>query len=292
MRMTSLIMLSVLLTYSGYAQQSAAPIPTSVQTQLLLDAAGPKQREAIKNIYLIVCPLSGPAGGYSAGTGFLLDTGVVVTNAHVVKECTYSNLYAITPDNQRMQFRRIVKDSGRDLAALLPTRLLSAGLKLSNGPDPLPGAEVSTWGYPFLYNDTTPLLSVGHVAGYRMDESNGTPTKHIVVNAAFNHGNSGGPLLLAQENSVIGVVVMTFHFYPPYVRQTIDEMSRSADGWFHSMKIRNADGTTKEVGYSEAQMAAIILDEFYQKTQIMIGEAISASEVNAMLKEHTQELRP
>jgi len=33
----------------------------------------------------------------------------------------------------------------------------------------------------------------------------------------------------------------------------------------------------------------MILEEFYQKTQIMIGEAISASEVAVLLK-HKQEL--
>ena len=58
------------------------------------------------------------------------------------------------------------------------------------------------------------------------------PTKHIVVNAAFNHGNSGGPLLLAQENSVIGVVVMTFHFYPPAVHMLIEGMANQKAG-FH-----------------------------------------------------------
>jgi hypothetical protein len=43
-------------------------------------------------------------------------------------------------------------------------------------------------------------------------------------------------------------------------------------------------------GVSEAQLTGMVLDEFYQKTQVMIGEAIAASEVAAMLKAHASEL--
>lgn len=34
----------------------------------------------------------------------------------------------------------------------------------------------------------------------------------------------------------------------------------------------------------------MVLEEFYEKTQVMIGEAISASELVAFLKEHAAEL--
>lgn len=59
------------------AQTSPVQVPTSVDPGLVMDAAGPEQRKSIGAIYLIVCPETG------AGTGFLLNSGVVVTNAHV-----------------------------------------------------------------------------------------------------------------------------------------------------------------------------------------------------------------
>ena len=152
------------------------------------------------------------------------------------------------------------------------------------------GSEVSTWGYPFAYSGATPLLSVGHVAGYRTDGSRGRPVKHVVVNAAFNHGNSGGPLLLAQENSVIGIVVLTMHFYPKYIKQMLDQMSGEPGGWSYGMTITREDGSQAKIQPSVPQMTAMILDEFYQKTQTMIGEAISASELAAMLNDRKQEL--
>jgi hypothetical protein len=107
------------------------------------------------------------------------------------------------------------------------------------------------------------------------------------VNGAFNHVNSGGPLLIAQDNQVIGVVVLTYNFYPAEVKQIIDALSKQNNGVMVGTLTR-PDGSKENV--SEARVTAMVLDEFYQKTQVMIGEAIAASEVAAMLKEHAAEL--
>ena len=108
-----------------------------------------------------------------------------------------------------------------------------------------------------------------------------------MVNGAFNHGNSGGPLLVSHSNEVIGIVVLTYHFYPPQVKQIIDLLSKQNWGVMMASK-RNSDGTSQQI--SEAQVTAMVLDEFYQKTQVMIGEAISVSELDAMLREHLSDL--
>jgi len=147
---------------------------------------------------------------------------------------------------------------------------------------------VSTWGYPLLYNGISPLLSVGYVSGFRQDNAHGPSVKHIIVNGAFNHGNSGGPLLVARNNEVIGVVVLTYLFYPPIVKQIIDSLARQGAG-FMVGTITNPDGTTSKV--SEAQVTSKVLDEFYQKTQVMIGEAIAGSELKAMLNDKEADLR-
>jgi len=266
-------------------QENLTEIPTSVQTTALLDAGGPQQREAIQSIFLIACPVT-----QSAGTGFLLDTGVIVTNAHVVKGCSSVNAYALATDNHRVQFRKVISDEARDLALLIPATPQGNGLKLSTDRDPLPGTVVSTWGYPFLFNGTTPLLSVGYVSGYRMDQSHARVTKHLILNAAINHGNSGGPLLLSQQNSVIGVVVATYVFFPPYVRQMLDELEKAGGAWYWGIRLARPDGTQQFIGGSQWQVMGLLFDQFYDKTQTMIGEAISASEIVAMIKEHKQEL--
>jgi len=263
------------------AQTSLVQVPTSVDAGLVMDAAGTEQRKSIGAIYLIVCPETG------AGTGFLLSSGVVVTNAHVVGTCGEQNLVGITASNQRIHFKKVITDQVRDLALLVPERNLGPGFKLAVKGNPLPGTTVSTWGYPLLYNGTSPLLSVGYISGYRQDSSSGRAVKHIVVNGAFNHGNSGGPLLVSHSNEVIGIVVLTYHFYPPQVKQIIDLLSKQNWGVMMASK-RNSDGTSQQI--SEAQVTAMVLDEFYQKTQVMIGEAISVSELDAMLREHLSDL--
>jgi hypothetical protein len=259
-------------------------VPTSVDAKMVLDAAGPAQRQSLTAIYLIACP------GVGFGSGFLLAGGIIATNSHVTATCTETNLYGISTENKRVSFSRVIKDPNRDLALLIPTEHLTGGLKLSAQENLTPpGVPVTTWGYPFGYNGTSPLLSVGYIAGFRAvpwDDRSGKTTKHIIVNGAFNHGNSGGPLLTAQDNKVIGIVVLTFNFYPRGLKNLIDKMSEEKSGMQWTMT--QLDGTTKNV--SEAQITAAILNEFYEKTQVVIGEAVAVSELAALIKEHASEL--
>ena len=169
----------------------AVPQNVSVSAGPVLDAAGPKQRVAIKSVYLISC-----AKDNIAGTGFLLNNGLIVTNQHVVGTCEPDELQVISSASQRVTLTRVIIDKDRDLALLRPSRNILGGLELSAAKKPLPGTVVSTWGYPFLYNGYYPLLSVGYVAGYReVQLSNRRKVKHVIVNGAFNHGNSGGRFL-------------------------------------------------------------------------------------------------
>ncbi len=271
------------LIYSLTAQaQVPTTVPTSVNAGPTLDAAGPEQRRSLNAIYLIFCP------GVGTGSGFLLDNGVIVTNVHVVATCTKDNLVAVGSKNQQVTFSKIISDERRDLALLIPVDKLTHGLKLASNDKPEPGTGVSTWGYPFVYNGTSPLLSVGYVAGYReQPESSGKGVKHIIVNGAFNHGNSGGPLLVSQRDEAIGVVELTYTFYPPEVKQFIDGLSKQGNGFMIAERTL-PDGTKQHV--SEAQITGMVLQEFYDKTQVMIGEAIAGSELAAMIKEKSADL--
>src|SRR5690348_4213201 len=78
------------------ARDTAFSVPVSVEAQNVLDAAGPKQRESLDAVYLIACP------GVGFGSGFLIDSGVIVTNAHVVGPCTERNLVGISITNENI----------------------------------------------------------------------------------------------------------------------------------------------------------------------------------------------
>jgi S1-C subfamily serine protease len=273
------------LLSAAFAGAQAVPNNASVSAQPVLDAAGPKQRVAIKAVYLVSC-----AKDNIAGTGFLLSNGLIVTNHHVIGSCKPDELLIISSSNQRVPLSQSLFDEDRDLALLKPSETLSGGFELASDKQPLPGTTVSTWGYPFLYNGYYPLLSVGYVAGYR--DAQATPSskhvKHIVVNGAFNHGNSGGPLLIAQDNKIIGVVVATYHFFPAGVDSTIKALTENKTGLYGNFTTKDASGNT--VGLSNDQVVGMILEEFYQKTQVMIGEAISVSELQQLIAERGTEI--
>jgi len=279
-----LISLMVVLGYNPIASGQANTAPVSVNSSMVLDAAGPQQRKSLSNIFLIECQHGQQLSG---GTGFLIDSGVIVTNAHVTATCDETTLIGVSPSNMSITFSTVIKDQNRDLALLVPKDKLGSGFKLATSDVIQPGTLISTWGYPFLYNGTSPLLSVGYISGYRNQLSNGANVKHIVVNGAFNHGNSGGPLLISQHNEVIGIVILTYLFYPPEVKQIIDGLIAQRSGMGMG-SIRQADGSVRPV--SEAEVTGIVLNEFYEKTQVMIGEAIAVSELQAMLKEHSKDL--
>jgi S1-C subfamily serine protease len=111
--------------------------------------------------------------------------------------------------------------------------------------------------------------------------------KHIIVYGAFNHGNSGGPLLVSQRDEVIGIVELTYTFYPPEVKQIIDGLSKQGNGFMIAERDL-PDGTKQHI--SEAQITAMVLQESYDKTQAMIGEAIAGSELAAMINEKSADL--
>jgi S1-C subfamily serine protease len=264
--------------------QTISPENVAVSAVTVLDAAGPKQRAAIQAIYLVYCQKD-----KNAGSGFLLSNGVIVTNQHVVGTCEASDLIVVSASNKRVTVQSRIVDAEKDLALLKPSDKLNGGLELAVDKDPQPGTTVSTWGYPFLYNGVSPLLSVGYVAGFKNAGKSDRPVKHIIVNGAFNHGNSGGPLLVAQDNKVIGVVVLTYSFFPEYVEATIKTLEE-AHGGFGSGRFSTTDANGKKIDLLDQQVIGMMLEEFYQKTQVMIGEAISASELRAFLAEKGRDL--
>jgi len=259
--------------------EQAEKIPAAVQWTL--DAAGPTQRAAIRSVVLLYCPKTN-----MKGTGFILRDGVVVTNNHVVEGCTAEEMQANPFGAQGFGFAKMVTDKDVDLALLRPSKHFTQGLELGPEADSQIGTPVSTWGFPLMYNGPAPLLSVGYVAGYVKDGEDGKEVRHIVVNGAFNPGNSGGPLFRANDSKVIGVVVAKFHLYPPFVRQAIDAMSKARSGVMY----QGTDEHGNPASFTEGQVTGMVLDQFYRTTQVMIGEAISVSELRAFLSRRKAEV--
>ena len=252
-----------------------------VATRWALDAAGEVQRNSITSVYLMICTKT-----QMKGTGFLLKSGIIVTNEHVVHGCAHHEMVARSSLGETIQFKNLATDLGRDLALLRPAKTLSGGLDLGQDVSPPLGTTVTTWGFPLTYNGPPPLLSVGYVAGYNAAPSRGTTVRHIVVNGAFNPGNSGGPLFVANENKVVGVVVWKHRLLSPDVPTVIGGLRNSMTRTSGTFSETMPDGSVRAVSNEEA--VARVLEEFYKTVQVVIGEAIAVSELKTFIAAQSQ----
>jgi S1-C subfamily serine protease len=262
-----------------------------IATQALL--GGVKSTESkgvIKSVLMIECPKDN-----SKGTGFALSGGsVITTNSHVVGNCSAEELVGKSSVSaEDVKFASMERDPDRDLALLCATKPLPFGLELKGDENPPVETEVETWGYPLRYQDSAPILSRGYVAGYTIGKDfkgqvKNPPVRHLIVNGALNPGNSGGPLVDRASGKVIGIVVEKWRLFSPNIETVITGLLNSKTMTGGGLQMTDSNGVTK--GVSNEIGVAIALEEIYDKSQVMIGEAISVSELNAFIKEKRQAL--
>jgi S1-C subfamily serine protease len=143
----------------------------------------------------------------SVGTGVVIvDTGVILTNLHVVANAT--KLQLVFFDGLESEGTVVALHPDQDLAVLqaktIPDDLTAATMRSTK--DLALGDDVMAVGFPFGIG---PSVSAGVVSGlrreYRSPEGKRVLTNLIQFDAAANPGNSGGPLVTA-EGEVVGIV--------------------------------------------------------------------------------------
>ncbi len=249
-----------------------------VATRWLLDAVGEVGRVAVRSVYMLMCHRT-----QTKGTGFLTARGHVVTNWHVIQGNAIDEIQGISSSGAKLGFSRYVMDEDRDLAALTPAVAVEGGLTIAEEGNIPIGTQLATWGYPLGYNGPAPLLSVGYLSGFNDSppyEQRKLAVKHLVVNGAFNPGNSGGPLFIAGGSEVIGVVVSKHAPITPFVQSAIRALAGNKSG----VVFQGSDGQGQTRSLVESQVVAEILLYFRQLTQVMIGEAVAVSELSEFLK--------
>lgn len=239
------------------------------------DIAGAAQRAAVDSVLMLLCPKTA-----SKGTGFLLDCGLVITTEHVVEGLRPRDIVGVDRLGNHVPFRRVFIDADRDLAALRPTHRPVGGLSLSEQDAPEPGRAVTTWGFPLGHFGTEPLLSVGYVAGASAVRTRRRHVRQLVVNGAFNAGNSGGPLFLAGGDRVIGVVVSKHVPLSPFVGSAIDALAANPSG--QTYVAQDASGRKRK--YVESQLIAEVFQYLHGLAQVMIGQAVCASEIRQFVR--------
>jgi len=143
----------------------------------------------------------------SAGSGFLVEGGLVVTNAHVVGAASTATVWF--SNGARRESRIVALNEALDLAVLDVPRVPRSAEPLELVEDitlSAAGSSVWAWGYPFEADvvaagfSRAPTVSAGIVSARRLRDDVG----YLQTDAAVNPGSSGGPLLNA-AGRVIGI---------------------------------------------------------------------------------------
>jgi len=249
-----------------------------ISTRWLLEASEEPTRKAINSVFLIYCHKT-----QSKGTRFLIKSGYIITNWHVVKNCNAQEIIAISSEEKQIKFTQLITDENRDIAILFPEMELEEGLEIDTQKVETE-TKVITWGYPLAYNGPAPILSVGYLAGFndyrKGDES--PVVQRYIINGALNPGNSGGPLFIDGDSKVVGVVVAKHAPITKFLLSSLEVLSKHKSGF--QFTATNEKG--EQISFSESQIVAMLLEHQRTMTQVMLGEAIVADELIAFIKEN------
>jgi S1-C subfamily serine protease len=144
-----------------------------------------------------------PLPRVSSGSGIIVSrNGHVLTNQHVVRECTTHEV--IDDADRKLKATLHAVDDARDLALLLVEERFPAAAAIRRDASPRLGENVTVVGFPLVgVLGTRPTVGFGHVSstvGIRGNKN------HMQISVPIQRGNSGGPVF-DQSGNVIGVVV-------------------------------------------------------------------------------------
>ncbi len=135
-----------------------------------------------------------------SGTGFFVtNDGRVITNAHVVRDC--SEIHVGTGEENFVDAHLVAQDTTNDLA-LLKVEFNSSHIASLRFAVRL-GENVEAFGYPLSQVlATTGNFTTGNVTALA---GIGDDTRYIQISAPIQPGNSGGPLL-DENGNLVGIV--------------------------------------------------------------------------------------
>jgi S1-C subfamily serine protease len=263
---------SLVIFSGGAAAQERVALSSPMTTELARQTAN----IAIPSVFRVHIPTKG-----RSGTAFLHKGGGLITASHVIGDCSIREVALTSSRGEKFGVKKIVSDQDRDLALVTPDNKVNApSLQLSSTDRFAVGLPVSSWGYPAGYKGQKPLFMSGYLSGIDMvDTRDGKTTARWVVNAAFNNGNSGGPLLDIERGEVIGVVSSKLAPLPKDVEGALAALKNQKSTFVFERTLQ--DGT--RVTMSEAQVIEFVLEYLRSQTQLVIGYAVTIVDLRNFL---------
>ena len=277
MKKANLILIIIIIYLDYYlVSLTFAQDKIPVASPMIEDLVSRSGIMAVQSVFRVLCPSKN-----RSGTGFLHKSGKIITTAHVVAKCDTSELVILNFKGNRTKIVDIKIDKDRDLALLTPKAVINAeAFEISKSEGFLIGIQISTWGYPSGYKGLAPLLSSGYLSGIDFVVIN-KERKILkwVVNAAFNLGNSGGPLIDIKSNTVFGVVSSKLAPIPQYIESALQALKKQESGLrFEGTK---SDGT--KISLSQSQVLEQIIQYLRSQTQLVIGYAVTLEDLKKFL---------
>jgi S1-C subfamily serine protease len=255
------------------AQQSSVPVASPLNSESF-NTGG---IAAVQSVMRVICPQQD-----SQGTGFLHKSGMVITAAHVIKDCVAPKL--LLPSNTVVESTIEGSDLDFDFAILRPaSKITAAALPITDRDTLNIGTQLSTWGFPGGYFGLKPMLSIGVLSGQDAIKSDsGKLVAQYVVNAAFNSGNSGGPLLQVETGEVVGIVVSKLAPISDTTMAALKAIQENQSGVIYNAT--RPDGTSVQL--VEGQVIAMVLEDLRKQVQLVIGRAAMSGDLKNFLRYH------
>lgn len=219
------------------------------------------------------------------GSGWVVNDTSIVTNEHVVHGGQATDIFCLFPDGRKVAVSRIVAaDALVDLAVLELAAPVNAPPIPVSLTSPQIGAQICAWGFPLAYDGPAPLLTVGYVAGIEALTPLGSSQlrRRLVLNAALNPGNSGGPVMCWGQTSLVAVSVSKHAPIDPFLLSAISALASNRTG----VVFNATDAAGNQLRFVESQLVADVLTYFRSMTQVVIGEAIPADDIVKFLAAH------
>jgi S1-C subfamily serine protease len=254
--------------HSAAKTTDTIPLSAPVTTEL----AGKTASIAQTSVFRIV-----DVGAGSGGTGFLHKSGKIITAAHVVANPRIDQIKIVLSSGAVIDVKSLQVDADLDLAVLEPAVVLPGkALPIHSTTTAPAGLQVLTWGFPEGYGSLTPLLTVGYVAGTdEVSVPSGKRISRFVINAAFNRGNSGGPVIRMEDGAVVGVVSSKLAPIPPYIVSALQALANQQSGFTYEA----TDASGKKIVLTEGKIIGDVLFYLRSQTQLVIGHAVSTAQL-------------
>ncbi len=150
----------------------------------------------------VLVTITDASGQSSFGSGFVVGTGQIATNQHVVKGIASGKVKLVGETTEHVIESVSIVDTNRDLAIVKASSLTASALTLGDSDTVQIGQTVYAAGNP---QGLTGTFSQGIVSAIRPEGNIFVEDTIIQMTAAVSPGSSGGPVL-NEDGEVIGVV--------------------------------------------------------------------------------------